>query len=193
MIAYRDLLRLLRALGDLLESRGLDYSIVAVGGGGLLLQGLSARTTVDLDIVALVEHGAYVKADRLPTALLEAARQIGVAAGVQEDWLNSVAADVMNPPGLPPGFADRARVLRYGGLTLHVASRFDLICLKVHAAVDRAPASKHLDDLRLLEPTTDELVQAGQWAMGHDPSLGFRSQLVALLKMFGVDNADQLL
>jgi hypothetical protein len=141
----------------------------------------------------MVEDGAYIKADRLPADLLDAARQIGVAAGIREDWLNSVAADVMNPPGLPPGFADRVRVLRYGTLTIHVASRVDLICLKVHAAVDRAPASKHLDDLRLLEPTSAELIQAGQWAVGHDPSHGFRSQLVALLKMFGVDDADQLL
>ncbi len=193
MIALRDLERLLQAVGQLLESRGLEYSVVAVGGGGLLLQRLSVRTTVDLDIVALVRNGSYVKADSLPADLREAVRQVGLAGGVREDWLNSVAADVMNPPGLPAGFADRAEKLRFGALTVHVASRFDLICLKVHAAVDRAPASKHLDDLRLLNPTPDELIEAGRWAMGHDPSPGFRWQLVALLAIFGVDDADQRL
>lgn len=193
MISRRTLNQLLNALGALLEARGLAYSVVAIGGSSLLLRGLSVRTTEDLDVVALVEDGAYRKADPLPQRLVEAARDVGVAAGVREDWLNAIAADVMNPPGLPAGFAQRADVYTFGALTVHVASRFDLICLKLHAAVDRAPASKHLDDLRVLRPTGEELIEAGKWATTHDPSPGFRWQLVALLKMFGVDDAEQRL
>ena len=193
MSSLRVLNRLLFALGALLESRGLAYSVVALGGSSLLLRGLSVRPTEDLDVVALVEDGAYLKADPLPKELVEAAGEVGIAAGVRENWLNAIAADVMNPPGLPDGFAERVDVHRFGALTVHVASRFDLICLKLYAAVDRAPASKHLDDLRLLRLTVEELIEAGRWATTHDPSPGFRGQLVALLTMFGVESAKQRL
>ena len=42
----------LRALGDLLEARGLHYEVVLIGGGNLILRGLVARpTTKDLDLL----------------------------------------------------------------------------------------------------------------------------------------------
>ncbi|HEX4211912.1 MAG TPA: DUF6036 family nucleotidyltransferase [Candidatus Dormibacteraeota bacterium] len=163
---------LLAALGALLQARGQRYTVVVVGGSSLLLQGLSTRTTQDVDVVALVERGLFRKADPLPAGLEEAARDVGVTAGVGGDWLNSMAAIVMNEPGLPQGFADRATALDFGALTVLVASRFDLICMKLHAAVDRASPSKHLDDLRLLKPSSGELVEAGVWARGHDRRLG---------------------
>ena len=78
-------------------------------------------------------------------------------------------------------------------LTLHLASRLDQICFKLHAAVDRAPASKHLDDLRLLEPDRAELLFAARWSMGHDPSGGYRWQCLTLLKILGVDDAEHSL
>src|SRR5712691_5203589 len=101
MISLERLNRLLTALGALLESRRLAYSLVVIGGGSLLLRELGVRPTQDLDAVALVEDDRYVKADPLPAELVQAAREVGTAAGVRPDWLNSVAADVMNPPGLP--------------------------------------------------------------------------------------------
>jgi hypothetical protein len=191
MIGVQRVRELLAALGALLGARGQEYAVVIVGGGSLLLQGLTTRTTQDVDVIALVEHGLFRKADPLPADLAEAARDVGLAAGLDRDWLNSVAAVVMNEPGLPKGFAERAAVLDFGALTVFVASRFDLICLKLQAAVDRASPSKHLDDLRLLEPTKDELIEAGAWARGHDPSQAFRSQLVAYLRMLGVSDADR--
>jgi hypothetical protein len=71
--------------------------------------------------------------------------------------------------GLPAGFDERAEVRRFGSLTLHIASRFDQISFKLYAAVDQATASKHLDDLRLLEPTAEELVEAARWSITHNP------------------------
>ena len=155
-----------------------------MGGGSLLLQKLSVRPTRDLDVIAVGSGEAYRKA--------EAAREVGVAAGVGEKWLNAGPAGLMDF-GLPPGFGERAEVRRYGSLTLHIASRFDQICFKLYAAVDQAPASKHLDDLRLLEPTADELVPAARWSMTHDPSQGYRGQLLSLLLMLGVPDADSRL
>jgi hypothetical protein len=192
MITPGRLEELLEALGQLLEDRGHTYTLITVGGGSLLLQRLSVRPTRDLDVIAVGDGEALRKAEVLPTPLLAAARDVGVAAGVGQDWLNAGPAGLMDL-GLPVGFDERAEVRRFGGLTLHIASRFDQICFKLYAAVDQAPASKHLDDLRLLEPTADELVVAARWSMTHDPSEGYRGQLLALLRMLGVPNADSQL
>jgi hypothetical protein len=183
---------LLEALGQLLEARGHTYTLITVGGGSLLLQGLSVRPTRDLDVIAVGDGQTFSTAEVLPTPLLETARDVGIAAGVGQTWLNAGPAGLMDL-GLPAGFDERAEVKRFGGLTLHIASRFDQICFKLYAAVDQAPASKHLDDLRLLEPTADELVVAARWSMTHDPSEGYRGQLLALLQILGVPDADSQL
>jgi len=189
MITPGRLEELLEALGQLLEAQGHTYTLITVGGGSLLRQRLGVRPTRDLDVIAVGNGEALRKAEVLPTPLLAAARDVGVAAGVGENWLNAGPAGLV-ALGLPAGFDERAEVRRFGGLTLHIASRFDQICFKLHAAVDQAPASKHLDDLRLLEPTAEELVAAGRWSMTHDPSEGYRGQLLALLRMLGVPDAD---
>src|SRR3972149_77318 len=42
----------LRALGELLDARGLHYEVVLIGGGNLILRGLVTRpTTKDLDLL----------------------------------------------------------------------------------------------------------------------------------------------
>ena len=72
------LVRVLEALGTALAQRGARYEIVAAGGSGLLLLGLTRRATRDLDVVALIEHGHYVKAAPLPAELVEALEFLGV-------------------------------------------------------------------------------------------------------------------
>jgi hypothetical protein len=183
---------LLEALGGLLQARGHAYTVVTVGGGSLLLLKLGIRPTRDLDVIALAVGGEYRKAATLPAPLVDAARDVGIAAGVGEHWLNAGPAGLMDF-GLPAGFAGRAEVRQYGTLTVHIAARFDQICFKLYAAVDQAPASKHLEDLRLLEPTAEELVEAARWSTTHDPSEGYREQLVALLRMLGIPDADRQL
>jgi hypothetical protein len=153
-----------------------------------LLLKLSVRPTRDLDVIALANGHAYRKIDPLPAPLAEATRDVGIAAGAGENWLNAGPASLMDF-GLPLGFAERAEVRRYGSLTLHIAARFDQICFKLYAAVDQGHASKHLDDLRLLEPTVAELVEAARWSTTHDPSEGYRGH-VGLLQILGVPDAD---
>src|SRR5438445_6289748 len=87
MIEPGQIERLLSALGDLLESRGLSYSIVTIGGASLALLGLGVRPTRDLDVVALLDEGLYSKADPLPARLVEAAQDLA-AFGVDQDWVN---------------------------------------------------------------------------------------------------------
>jgi hypothetical protein len=79
----------LKTLGRLLSERGLSYELVAIGGSGLLMLGLSVRPTRDLDIVAIVEKGLYVRGVELPTQLLEAVRSVGQIEGLAPNWINA--------------------------------------------------------------------------------------------------------
>jgi hypothetical protein len=179
----------LEALSETLQARGLEYELVAVGGSSLVLLGLICRATRDLDIVAIVKDGRYVEAARLPQPLLDAVRDVGEVLGIGSDWLNPGPAALLDF-GWPEGFAERAEIRSLGALTLHLASRVDQVALKLYAAVDQGPRSKHVGDLRALKPTPEELRAAGSWARTHDPSPAFRDQLLAALRLFGVDGDD---
>ena len=176
----------LSVLGAVLEDRELEYSILAVGGGSLMLLGLIGRATKDLDIVAIKESGGYSKADPLPGPLLRAVEDTGRALGLPPDWINAGPAGLFDF-GLPEGFESRLKVRRFGALELWLLERRDQIALKLYAAVDQGPQSKHTADLRLLEPTAEELLEAARWTRQHDPSRGFHGELIRALKHFGVE------
>ena len=179
--------RALEALGDVLASRNVRYEVVAVGGSALLLLGLINRATRDLDVLGLVEAGQIIRIDSLPAALQEAAVDVARVFGLGRDWLNPGPAALVDL-GLPEGFAARLETRRYAGLAIHLASRRDQIVFKLYAAVDQGPDSKHTADLRALEPSGDELRWAARWVRTHDPSEGFRSELLRALSQFGVDS-----
>jgi hypothetical protein len=50
-------------------------------------------------------------------------------------------------------------------------------------------AGRHEADLRALDPTADELLAAARWTRTHDPSDGFRQELIAALAHLGVTDA----
>jgi hypothetical protein len=179
--------QVLRTLGAVLEQRGRRFEIVTVGGSSLLLLGLGHRATRDLDVVALVEEGRYVRATPLPVDLAEAVRDVGDTFGLPADWLNPGPTDLLDF-GLPAGFELRVQTRHYQGLVVHIASRFDQVCLKLYAAVDQGPRSKHTDDLRRLNPSRPELLAAARWARTHDPSGTFRQELRAALHSFGIED-----
>ena len=179
-----------RALGELLAARGLHYEVVLIGGGNLILRGLVERpTTKDLDLL-----GEWV-ADRvepmrpMPEPLRLAVVDVGLTFGLADDWVN-LGPDALLDLGLPEGFVGRLERHDYGGLVAWLAGRFDMICFKLYAAVDLGPRSRHLQDLRDLGPTRDELVAAARWSITHDPSPGYRSMLVTTLRDLGLEDAD---
>ncbi len=182
----------LRALGDVLTDRRRTYELVAVGGSSLMLLGLLERPTRDLDILALIESGHYVKARPLPEPLLEAVRDVGQALGLGDRWVNADPTDLLDF-GLPEGFASRLETRRYGSLTLHLASRLDQVCFKLYAAVDQGPNSKHFQDLQRLSASPEELLVAAKWSLTHDLSERFRSDLIAALKALGTADAEKRL
>jgi len=146
----------LRSLGAVLQQRRTPYSLLVVGGSGLLLLRLIDRPTGDLDVVGLADNGNYVKVEVLPRPLAEAALQVAQALDLPDDWLNTGPASLMDF-GLPAGWEERIEVRQYGGLEVHIPSRFDQVCLKLYAAVDRGPDDKHFKDPQLLEPQPEEL------------------------------------
>jgi len=161
----------LQTLGQVLLDRGLAYDLVAIGGGALLLQDLVQRPTEDIDIVARAEGDAWVYAKPFPEPLESAVRHVGqalalpLAESAEKDWLNPGPAILLRL-GLPDGFEDRLEVRRYGGLVLRLASRFDLIHLKLWAATSSSRRSRlpvDLGDLRELSPTPDEWRAAIRW------------------------------
>jgi hypothetical protein len=177
--------------GAYLADRGVRIEVVAIGGCALLLRGIIDRPTQDLDLIATVEHGKLTKLESLPAILRETRDLVARQFDLAPDWLNVEPSSVMDH-GLPSGFLGRCVERSFEGLVIQVAGNFDLICLKLHAATDRGdPLGKHALDLRALSPTRDELIEAAKWAQQHDPSAGFRSVLLQVLRDFGVNDADE--
>ena len=166
----------LGAVGDLLEERGEHIEVVAIGGGGLILLGLIERSTIDLDLVGVLVDGRLTKASSLPKPLADAASDVARVMNLVPTWINAGPAAMLDL-GLPEGFLTRTTRREFGGLVVHLASRFDQICFKLYAAADDSPRGKHFADLKQLVPTRDEVAEAAAWTITHDPSPGFRTIL----------------
>jgi hypothetical protein len=175
----------LGALGQLLRERGLRYELLAIGGGALHLLGLITRPTRDIDVVALVDDGRLVSVAALPGPLQRAVDDTARVLRLPSEWFNPGPRSLLDL-GLPSGVLQRAHRREWGGLVLDLADRSDQIFFKLYAAVDQGPRSKHLEDLRRLEPTADELRAAAAWAQTHDPSEGFASDLRGALRDMGI-------
>jgi len=189
MVKAIDIESALETLGELLESRNHSFELVAIGGGALGLLGLVSRPTKDVDVLAIVSDGRYETATPFPVELATAVKDVATALDIPADWMNPGPTDLLQF-GLPDGFEARVQTREYGGLVLHLAGRFDQICFKFYAAVDQAPDDRHLRDLRLLQPTRDELMQAAAWSRTHDPSPAFLEMSHQALIGLGVEEDD---
>lgn len=167
MFGANELRRALHLLGTTLKDRGHSAEVVVIGGGALLLQGWIERPTRDLDALALVEGGAYRSARPFPDALRDAIVDTAPLLGMDPHWLNPGPTAQLDYD-LPDGFAERTTPLAFGGLVVHVAGRFDLICLKLYAAADHDRRSKHVADLMALAPSGAELASAALWVKRQD-------------------------
>ncbi len=185
----------LDALGALLTSRGHRYAVVLIGGGNLFLRGVITRPTNDGDLLGERDaSGSVVRMDRLPGPLERAIADVAMTYGLKDDWLNLGPAALLDRD-LPPGFEARLEGRDYGpGLTVWLGGEHDLIFFKLYAAADHWPAQdRHLEDLRKLRPTRNDLLAAARWSRGHDPSPGYRALLVATLVHLGIEDADDVL
>lgn len=183
----------LTLLGELLTSEGLSsYRVVLCGGAALISCSLVARTTNDIDVVAMLDEKAeLVSPDPLPSELLRVAQEVQRNLDLTDVWLNngpSREPGGLFQVGLPEGFTQRLTSREYGpNLTVFFPDRFDQIHFKVFAAVDSGPG-RHTDDLLDLKPTLDEMEAASRWAMKHDPSAGFQTVLMSMLRKLGYED-----
>jgi hypothetical protein len=184
----------LAALGTQLElAEHAPIDIVVIGGAALNMLGFVARPTRDVDVLSLTEIDPsgmghmLVKCSPLSDALLDAATGVGRDLGLERNWLNTGPADLLDH-GLPDGFEARMTPRRYGPtLIVHFPAREDLICLKVFAAADTG-VGRHTQDLAALQPTGTELLAGARWARTQDPSDGFKTMLMVLLRFMGADD-----
>jgi len=180
----------LRALGEVLEARGLHYEVVLIGGGNLILRGLVTRpTTKDLDLLGEWTADGVKPMRPMPEPLSVAIIDVARTFGLASEWVN-LGPESLLDLGLPDGFLGRLERHDYGGLVTWLADRVDMVCFKLYAAVDLGPRSRHLQDLRELRPDRDELLTAARWTLTHDPSPGYRSLLLGTLRQLGVEDAD---
>jgi len=185
--------RALAMLGESLSARGFRFDVVVVGGSALLLRDVTRRPTRDFDVMAIVEGGVYKKADPIPSELHEAVRDVGETLDIGPDWLNGKAGGLLDFE-LPEGFKTRTEARRFGGLTIRIADRADLIVLKLDAAVSEGIHSRHFSDLQALKPTEEELLAGGRWlTTAVDNSPGFRLEMHQALRALGVADAEQRL
>lgn len=113
-------------------------------------------------------------------------------AGFGEGWVNLGPKDIAQQ-GLPVGYATRLRVMKFGknnSLVLHLLSRVDLIPLKLYAAADRFGSRQeiHLDDLRKLNGTFEELDAALDWVRKLKRFEELRPELENVLERLGHDD-----
>lgn len=185
-----------RLCAGLAERDASPVGLVVCGGAALIATGLHHRTTVDVDVVALIgPGGTLVSPAPLPAHLIGSATEVAQTCHLPPDWLNngpSSDAGGLFQMGLPAGFQERLHPRSYGShLTVHFIDRLDQIHFKLYAAVDRG--GYHISDLEALHPTDGELVAAAMWATTHDVSEGFRALLRQLLESLGYDAAAEQL
>jgi hypothetical protein len=150
------------------------FELLVCGGSALLAHGLVVRTTRDVDVLAVLERteqGAMTahSADPLPRPLVEAADRVARDFGLTETWLNP-GPTAIRRFGLPVGLVERAERREYGqNLAVWFVGRHDQVFLKLDAASDPG-GDRHLQDLRSLSPTKQELREASRWCLGTDRS-----------------------
>jgi hypothetical protein len=176
------------ALSEQLAAADAHFELVVVGGSALVALGLIERATRDVDVLGILSEGGLSSAEPLPVVLATAAARVARDLGLPTDWLNPGPTALLDL-GLSQGFLDRTHRVEIGqGLVVLYADRYDQIHFKLYAMVDQG-GGRHEEDLRSLVPTREELLAAARWTTSHDPSIGFRQQLLLALGELGVDDA----
>lgn len=148
-------------------------TLVVCGGSALLALGLVRRATRDVDVLASVDPKfGLVDPRPFSAALSRVVEEVGATLDLPRGWFNAGPADQV-PAGLPDGFLSRLIRREYGPrLIIHYPDRFDLIHLKLFAAMDQGPG-RHTADLMKLAPTADEMLAAARWVLTQDASDAF--------------------
>ena len=164
----------LTALASFLEAdRASPERLIVIGGSALIALGIVTRTTRDVDIMAgLDPERGLVDPRPLSPALRSAADKVARELRLDPNWLNTRPADQVRA-GLPEGFLSRLTRHDYGPyLTIFFPDRLDLIHLKLFAIMDQGHG-RHVEDLKALKASEDELLLATRWGLTQDAGVVF--------------------
>jgi len=187
----------LRTLGERLRLRKADpVRLIVCGGSALIAMDLVSRSTVDVDVLAMISSDGQPQAPvPFPEKLTEALLDVSTLLGLPGDWLNngpSRDSGGIFQCGLPDGLLERTHRSDFGShLQVFFIDRVDQVFLKVFAAADSLGV--HVDDLVALNPTPEEMEAAAQWCMTHDPSEGFRLILKSMFDQLGYSDVAERL
>jgi len=169
---------------------------VVCGGVALVLQGLQSRATRDVDVlgnwnpqtmeIACVEDFP----EKVKTCIQRVIENHRELAGLGVRWINLGPSRLVKF-GLPQGFEHRLTTVRFGrALTLHLLSRDDLLPLKRYAAADDLGPRQaiHYQDLKVLNPTFDELDKAVDWVRTLPDFEEKRTELKDVVRRLGYED-----
>lgn len=151
----------LTELNSKLKVSGKKIKLIVIGGYALHWHHFLDRITYDIDTINRIN-------DKL---LYEFIDEIGLPFGA-EHWLNDQANGMI----LPDGFYQRLILShQYSQIDLFIASRIDLIYLKVAAYFYRhVDESKDLEDLKKMAPSKEEIAKGVQFLREkHRPDADF--------------------
>jgi len=175
----------------LLYTDAAHVTLVVCGGSALQIQGLTTRTTQDVDVCAAAVRPAATPAAsaaaRLPASFIEAVQAVAGDLGLNPGWLNTAAAEVLAVYGSPPGMEDRLVARDYGPLLrVLYLSRLDQIHFKVLAAADPKAPERHIEDLiHRLRPTTGETRMAVAWLLDRKTTSWMRGNVRHVVEVLG--------
>lgn len=173
----------LHLLGALLEEASISISLVVAGGSALLAQGITSRTTHDVDVLAL--DGGDTRAHPFPEVLTTAAAEVAKELQLDANWLNNSISLFLGRDQLPELIWWSFDTRSYGPcLRVSYIKRDGLILLKIHAALDR-DEPRDLTDLTALQPGEEETRRHVDWILNEILGQTTHPKLAAILTHLG--------
>jgi len=164
------------------DLKGPSLEIGICGGTALNLLGFLERPTKDVDVLY---------PEIWPDTFQEAVHITTEKFNLKPGWINKGPIDLFRI-GLPQCYFDRCiRKQFHPHLVYLITSRTDQIHFKLYASINRG--GYHVDDLKKLNPSENELFHAASWCFTHDISEAFRTLMIDFLKMMGWNHASQRL
>jgi hypothetical protein len=137
------------ALSELMAARGLEpVSLLVCGGSALVVSGIVARSTSDVDVIGTRNFDGEISAlYPLPEDLTKCADLTGREFGLKSGWLNASASLFGNLDELPQQTWTDLEDREYGShLKVSFIGRSGQIFLKFDATCDRNEA-RDIEDL----------------------------------------------
>lgn len=157
-------LEFLKDFDKFLETRGLEFEAIVIGGAALGIMGVITRETQDCDVLD----------PDIPSDVMQAAQEFGAEAtkngqSLKIDWLNNGPASLKDV--LPKGWRSRLEPLFSGkAILLHSLGRSDLLKSKFFAYCDR---DQDLNDCIAMKPTVFEIEDSLDWLKLQDANPGW--------------------